>query len=175
MDNRIKTWLTLVAVGTVLGFVALLVARSARVHEAWGWITGISIFLNFFMAGMVGNARNAANRANEIMTAMYDRMQRNISPEPVYIEPHKTTFGTTDLEPAYEHRSLPVEEAERIGREAEEAERRRKQDEYWKKREKEKSRTAAGFEQGHMKRPSPTPSVEAWYRGVDGVYRQKRR
>ena len=104
MENRIKTWAILVAVGTVLGFVALIVAKSARIHEVWGWVTGISIFLNFFLAGMVGNARNAAQRANEVMTAMYDRMQRNINPEPIYVEQpqrQETTFGTTDTEPPH--------------------------------------------------------------------------
>ena len=172
MENRIKTWVILVAVGTVLGFAALIVAKSARINEVWGWVTGISIFLNFFLAGMVGNARNAAQRANEVMAAMYDRMQRNINPEPIYVEQPRQQQGTTfEIQeyPAEEHRPRPVHEAEQIGRDAEEAERRKREDQY------RKERKTAGYTQGYQSN-STTLSVDNYYQDpITGQYRQKRR
>lgn len=168
MEDRIKTWGILIIVGTVLGFTAFLIARYAEINEAWGWVTGISVFLNFFLSGMVGNARNAAQRANDVMAAMYDKMQRSISPEPVYITqpaPNKTTFEIQEY-PDEDHRPRPAKEAELIGREADERERREREEEYLR------TRSRAGFTQGHH---SPTLSVEAWYKDHTGQYRQRRR
>lgn len=150
MENRLKIWLLLIGSGIVISFGVIIGMKAARLPEFWAWLTGVSVLVNFMLAGMVGNARNSAERANSLIEH-YRQQALQASYAPV-ADIYSPVFEVDDVEATGENRELSDDEVSKLRQEE----------------------TKIGFQQAY-RNPSPTPPESRWYRGVDGVYRQRRR
>ena len=83
--ERLTTWGVLAVVGAVVGFGVYLMA-SSHAPAFLAWLAGVSVLLNFIQAGMIGNARNAANRARDEATFYLENFRMPVNHQPV-IEP----------------------------------------------------------------------------------------
>ena len=147
--ERLNTWGVLAVVGAVVGFGVYLMA-SSHAPAFLAWLAGVSGLLKFIQAGMIGNARNAANRARDEATFYLENFRMPVNHQPV-IEP------VPSVEPSFiidEGPDAPMPPAE--------WQRQKEAQETW--------RQPAGFKQGHHT-PSPTLSARGWYRHpVTGRY-----